>query len=327
MKLSRIPALSSLLLLAACGGNSSDSNGGSDTPPAASTAITAANAVTVARLSYAAALAAAGIGDLSSNAGLVASAPGGVSKIDGSFATAGTAGGGRASVPIPPTVENCDPSGTTTISGEIADPFTPTLTPDDYFDVSFDMCNDGFSVTDGDLHYRVSAFSGDFLAGSYDLTMAATLHLFQVATAADVLTSNGDATVRLDTLQAPFVTVEVSGAALTTDRNASSETLSGFASTQTVDGGLSPAPYTLESSGTLTSTQLGGTVQYATPVMFEGLDVDYPHSGTLLVTGAGNSSARLTAIDNVNVRIDIDADGDGTFETMLDTTWTALDGG
>lgn len=326
MQISRFIILSALFLLAACSGGNGDSNGGSGMPPAAGTNITSANAVMVSKVSYEAALSAASIGDLSSSTGLIASAPGGVSKIDGSFATAGTRGS-TAGIPIPPTVENCVPSGTMTISGDIADPFTPTLTPDDYFDVSFDMCDDGFSVTDGDLHFVVTAFSGDFFAGTYDLTMAATLSLFQVATAADVLTSSGDATVRLDTLQAPFVTVDVNGASLTTDKNASSETQTAFSSTQTVDAGLSPAPYTLVSSGTLTSTQLAGAVQYSTPTMFEGFDADYPHSGVLLVTGANNSSARLTAIDNVNVRIDIDADGDGAFESMIDTTWVALEGG
>ena len=43
--------------------------------------------------------------------------------------------------------------------------------------------------------------------------------------------------------------------------------------------------------------------------------------------GGNNSSARLTAIDNVNVRIDIDTNGDGAIDDTINTTWVELDGG
>jgi hypothetical protein len=89
--------------------------------------------------------------------------------------------------------------------------------------------------------------------------------------------------------------------------------------------GLEPFPYTQTSSGTLNSTLLSGVVSYATPVDFEGSGLDYPDVGEFLVTGS-NSSSRLTAIDNVNVRIDIDTDGNGTTDETIDTTWAALEG-
>jgi hypothetical protein len=65
-------------------------------------------------------------------------------------------------------------------------------------------------------------------------------------------------------------------------------------------------------------------VVYSTPVTFEGFDDGYPHIGELLVTG-DDSSLRLVAVDEVNVRIDIDPDGDGTVDTSIETTWSALD--
>ncbi len=145
-------------LLTACGG--SGGNGGNEGgAPAAGMKITAANAVMVTRVSYEAALAVGSLGDLSGDTGLVASGPNGASKIDGSFGTSSEAGGSTVQVPIPAQTEFCIPSGTVTISGDIADPFTPTLTPDDFFDVVFDMCDDGFSVTDGDVHFVVDAFN------------------------------------------------------------------------------------------------------------------------------------------------------------------------
>ena len=44
----------------------------------------------------------------------------------------------------------------------------------------------------------------------------------------------------------------------------------------------------------------------------------------MLITG-NDSSARVIAIDNVNVRIEVDANGDGTVDATIDTTWAELD--
>jgi len=174
-------------------------------------------------------------------------------------------------------------------------------------------------VTDGRLDYVIDAFNGDFLGGFYDLTMTLTLGNFQVATAADVLTSNGDVTVTLNTVNAPAVSASVSGNSLTVDANASSETQTNFSSALTLDAGISPSPYTMTASGTLNSTQLSGAVNYSTPTLLQGFDNDYPSSGQFLVTG-DNSSVRLTA-EGVTVLIEIDADGDGIYEEMINTTW------
>jgi hypothetical protein len=64
-------------------------------------------------------------------------------------------------------------------------------------------------------------------------------------------------------------------------------------------------------------------VSYSTPVTFEGFDLDYPGTGEFLVEG-DNSSARLIAIDNVNVRIEVDTDGNGTVDETINTTWAEL---
>ena len=324
MKNSLILTLTTLFPLSACGGSDSrDENTNGGASPPADMDITTGNAMLVAKVSYESALAAGSLGDLSTDTGLIASGPNGVSKIDGSFGTSSETGGSTMQVPIPAQTEFCIPSGTVTVSGDIADPFTPTLTKNDFFDVVFDMCNDGFSTTDGDLHFVVDAFTGDFLGGVYDLTMIATLTAFQVATDADVLTSNGDATVRLNTLLTPAISVDVSGSSITIDKNSSSETQTNFSSMLTANTGVIPSPYTMVSSGTPNSTQLSGIVTYSTPVMFEGFDADYPHSGEFLVSGA-SSSVRLVAVDNVNVRIEIDTNDDGTIEETINTTWAEL---
>jgi hypothetical protein len=53
---------------------------------------------------------------------------------------------------------------------------------------------------------------------------------------------------------------------------------------------------------------------------------DHPSSGEFVVTGANNSSARLTALSATTFQIDVDADGDGTYETTVGTfTWGTLE--
>ena len=332
MKSSLLLALSAISLLAACdGGNgiteAKDGNGGGPGPGAGGTEtveITAANAVLVTKVSYQAAVSAGQLGGFSGDTGLLASDQGGLSKIGGGLAIATKIGSTSANAPIPELIEQCPSGGTITTNGDIANQQSLTLTPGDTFDILYEMCNDGFSIIDGSLFYEVDAFSGELLTGLYSLTMTATFTNFQVAADQDDLVSNGDVTVRIDTLQFPNIEAEVSGNSLTVDGNVSAIVMTNFSSLHAQNGGTDPSPYTQTSFGTLNSTLLSGVIRYSTPVEFEGLDADYPSIGEFLVTGL-NSSARLTAIDNVNVRVDIDMDGNGTIDESVDTSWAELE--
>ena len=186
------------------------------------------------------------------------------------------------------------------------------------------MCDEGTGeVVDGLVGFTVGEFTGDLLTGAYMLSMDAVVTNLQVLTGTDTLTSNGDATVTLDTMVAQFIAAGTSGTSMTTDSNTSSETISNFQSHQSVDGNQQNLPYTMSASGTLNTTQLEGIVSYSTPLEFSGEGTDYPSEGVLLVQGA-NSSARLTAMDNVNVMIELDVNGDGETDQTINTTWDAL---
>ena len=311
----------SLFLLCAC---ESGGNGKAGVAPTPDMDITGANALAIVKASYAAAVSSGESGDFSIDSGLIAAGPGGVSKIDGSFFASNKAGASAAQVPIPPQSDPCAVSGSVTVSGDIEDPITPTLTPDDFFDVDFDMCDEGIGeVTDGGLHFVVDAFAGDFLNGLFDLTMTLTLNSLQVTTAADAITSTGDATVRLNTLDAPAVTVEIVGDSLTIDGNSSSESLWDYAIAESLDAGIFPSPFTMTASGTLDSSDLGGVVQYSTTITFEGFNLEYPNVGTFVVIGV-NGSATLIVEDDVNVRIEVDTDADDIVDITIITTWAEL---
>lgn len=329
MKGSSILTIGAVVLLAACSdGNgisedkSGNNNGGGGAGGA--TSITSANALVVTRITYESALTAGVAAEFSGATGIVSVRPSVISKIDGSFATAITTRTASGNVPIPPTVEGCLEGGTTTLSGEIADPITPAFTQGDYFDIVYANCNDGFSTVNGSLYYVVDAFSGDLLSGQYDLTMTATFTDFQIATAADTIVSNGDVTVRLNSLQFPFVTASTSGDSLTVDANQSSHSLTNFAGFFTQDVDAAPSPFNQGSLGTIDSTDLPGIIDYSTPVEFVGFVGEYPSEGEFLVV-AENSSVRLIALDNVNIQLEVDTDGNGTVDEVINSTWAELE--
>ena len=52
-----------------------------------------------------------------------------------------------------------------------------------------------------------------------------------------------------------------------------------------------------------------------------------PYSGVLQVTAADNSSMRMVAIDEFNLRIDLDFEGDSVIDESISTTWAELGSG
>jgi len=58
-----------------------------------------------------------------------------------------------------------------------------------------------------------------------------------------------------------------------------------------------------------------GYVAISTPTPFRVYDSDlWPRNGVMVVTGTGNTKARLTAISNTQCQIDADLNGDGDYE-------------
>jgi len=319
-----IPAvLATLLVLAACGG-SGGGQAGPTPDPVAFLAITAANAPAATKASYQAALASTDAARLIGTTGLTSTSGDGPSKPGAGVELTSTLMKVLQKIPVGPETSMCAVTGSITISGTIENPLT--LTEGDEFLIVAKNCNDGLGETiDGQMSFTVGEFDGDLLGGSYRLTMRIELTDFQVKTVDDVIMSRGDATVTLDTMTPLIVSASISGDALTVDSNARSETLSIYSTVQTLDTGDLPSSFTLVSSGTLDTTELDGAIRFSTPVMFEGVEGEYPSSGELLITG-DNSSARLIAENNVDVRIEINLDSDPEPEETIVTTWAELIG-
>ena len=322
MNPARLSVLCTSVLIAACG-SGGDQFGG--TRPSTTTfAITPANATTATRVSWEAALASGDFGNLGSGAVVSTSSPGDFSKPGLATSLAGKLINPVQMDPLGPNVRSCFSSGIVTTTGDVADVTLETLRAGDTIREVYESCDDGFGeVIDGTIDLTVGEFTGDFESGLFMLSLDVVLTDLQVVTGTDTVVNNGDTTVTLDSMQSPFVRAGASGTSMTVDSNASSETLSSYTSRQTIDAGVQTLPFTLAAAGTLDSTQLAGVVQYSTPVTFAGEGFDFPSSGTLLVEGE-NSSARLTAVDNINVTIEIDVNGDGVVDDTINTTWVAL---
>lgn len=324
MKSSPVSLIALSLLVSGCGGGGGSTFNGAP-PVGTSFPINGANGVAVTQLSWEAAVASGGLTDLGGAAGLSGNAPNGSAIAERATRGEGLLHNVISMVPFGPDVYPCEGgSGTVTLSGDLADPFT--FSPGDTFLIQYDLCDEGFGeVIDGTVRLTVSDFAGDIFLGTYLLGMDANVDALSVATASDTIVGNGDAAITLDTIETPYIEASVSGQVMTQDSLSSSETLRNYSSVQTFDGNLSPAVYTMDASGTLESSQLPGNVTYSTPTTFVGNEGEYPNTGVLLVRGE-SSSARLVAVDATNVRIEIDNNGDGATDEIIELTWAELEG-
>lgn len=334
MKRATFSTLIPLIILAGCGSSDGGITGPGDNnpppPPPAGFAITPANGLQVSQIAYQSVVTSGEIAGLAGSTGIAASPGGGLAKPGVQQQFAGTLAGILQKVPVGPTVVDCLSGGTVTVTMNVTDLnllLGGLLSVGDTILTEYAMCNEGIGeIIDGTIDSEVRAFDGNILVGAYDMTMMMTVTNFQVRTGTDVVTGNGDATATLNSLAAPYVEASVSGTSMTTDTNSSSNTLSFYSTDQILDATVSPAPYTMDSSGTLDSSELTGAFTYSTMVTFEGFDTDYPNAGVLLVT-SDTGSATLTAEANgVDVTIRIYASNDGTGDPVdtIMTTWAEL---
>jgi len=333
MKRASISTLIPLFIIAACSGGDSSSNDASDNPAPTGFAITTGNGLQVVQVAYGSVVTSGDMAGLTGSAGLTAGGAGGLSKPRMDAQIGGVLGRIMQKIQLAPVETICGSGpGKVTVTFDVVDPLvlpSGAFSAGDTILVEYVNCDEGFGeVIDGTIDIVVDAFTGNIFDSAYDVTMTAELMNFQVTTSADTLTSNGDATASLNTLVPSFASASVSGNLMTTDTNRSSEVLTAYTSSQTVNAGLDPAPYTMNASGTLDSSQLTGTITYLTEKTFEGFDVNYPNKGELLVSAESGSARLVAQINGLDVHIEIysNSTGTGTPDQTIMTTWAELSG-
>lgn len=313
-----------LLMAAGCSSDSSpffpEDNQGQLQGPTAGLPITASNAPLAAGLAYLSAVRSSQSSSFAATVG--AGLGGGVSKPSGPSLGLGKIPSLVLQAPFGPVVLNCD-TGFVSLSGDIADP--TGLSAGDTVRMDFDACYDTVSTVTGLVDATIDEFTPvDGLPDNFVLVMLMTLTNVQITVDNNAETSNGDVGVLIDTTGAPgTLSEEVAGNSMRFDVSNRSETLTNYATnaTFTFDGEV--YQYTVNTTGTVSSTAIEAPVTYTTPVALQGVEGDFPTSGELLVSG-DNSSVRVVAINNVNIRLDVDNNGDGEIDISIETTWFDL---
>lgn len=243
-------------------------------------------------------------------------------------------------VVIPPTKENCSVSGTVTLSGEIADMTLTTLTPGDTLNAVFNKCDDGDGlVLNGTMALVVVSSTGtidlDPNSGSlfippYNYTFDATLTNLAIkeTVSGSTFTANGDVTLQEDSNDGVFINSGLSGTSLKVKTPDTTDTLTNYQILSTLDQGN--LAYTMDGKGTLSSTQLGGIVDFLTTTPFTGVGTGYPDTGgqmditgATVVGGTGPSNVTVFAVNSTCVRLLVDPNGDGVTSDIV-TTWESL---
>jgi hypothetical protein len=246
-------------------------------------------------------------------------------------------------VVIPATQEPCLVSGSVTISGEIANPDLTSLSPGDTLTAVFKNCNDGDGlVLNGTMALVVVSSTGtidldpnsnNLFIPPYDFTFDVTLTTFSIreTVSGSTATVNGAMTLRENSIDGVVINSEVSGTSLKVTTPATTDTLTDYHILSTVDQG-NLNTYSTDSNGTLSSTQLGGIVDFQTTIPYMGVGTDFPDTGQMDITGAavaggiGPSNVTVVAVNSQCVRLLVDPNGNGVTSDIV-TTWESLASG
>jgi hypothetical protein len=316
-----------LLILAGCGGG-----GGGETAAAPTELVdlTSANAKTVAGAAVVSSMEGGDLGAYAMSAGPTAGVT--ATKSTQIYSKVGEiqseqidslvkqSQAGYMQAAVGPVTSQCEVGGSVTISGDVSG--EQTLSSGDNITIEFADCDDGVSVVDGTFSMTITSFSGDLASGMFSLGVSLELTAFAVTEGEETVTANGDVTMALDALSSPVVSMTVSSSSLAVSEGGASHELTDYSSTRTVD--TVTGEYSIEASGTVTSSAFDGAASFDVIEPFTGTGAAYPGSGELLIEGAGGATLRVIALDTTFVRIELDSDGDGTADEIIDSTWDEL---
>lgn len=221
----------------------------------------------------------------------------------------------------------CNVSGTATVSGFKAT--TNTYSSGDSLDAAFDACTRGGERLDGSMGLSIASFD-ETPDGAFVVSATVVESSLQRVFGGSCFAGIGTFDTNYDFMFTTAGLVQANSA--TTDFNVwaggRSQQLSGASVSARITVGQQPVVVTRESLGVMSGTDVGGSFGYQSLVPDEFIsDTDAatgPYTGELLVTAADNSSMRMVALDELNVRLDLDFNGDGVVDQSIPTTYATL---
>lgn len=216
----------------------------------------------------------------------------------------------------------CSLGGDITITATIADD-SGQLTEGDAVSVVFDGCTEAQGTLDGAVDLTVTTVTGALDNPPFSAGLDVNIDAVSLTQEDSVLSAGGTLAATISAQSTSDRDLLLTGTELSTVVDGETVVLSDFSIEETDN--LDTGAYTLDMSGTIDS-ETDGTFDFDTTTIFAGVGGAFPDSGVMVITGADDTSATLTALDNVNVRVDLDTDGDGSPDESSDTTWDALTG-
>lgn len=201
-----------------------------------------------------------------------------------------------------------------------------TLDPRDTLHLRWDRCTTQDTTTTGIV--RVEVNEATPIAGGREFRLTVTITNLTIERAgAPTATVNFIAQVHY-TRTATRDDTEIANAVFTTgqvigDPGSSTSRVNFYMDTAT-------QTYQYSVDGVVSSTALGGEVEFATPTPFTGVIGEYPSAGRMTVTGNAASGARLSeegvaAADVAAVLVAVDSNGDGVAEvTEAQHAWASV---
>lgn len=188
----------------------------------------------------------------------------------------------------------------------------------DLLRLTFVNCVEEGVTSNGVLAWKLTSFS----EGSTGALVTFDNYSFNDGT--DTIEADGGFDLTVNENPGVSEVYQIAGESLVSTLNGDSHTITAFTGTGASDFAAGTVTYTF--TGRVSDTSNNVSVDATTGIPFVAkMTDDYPGSGTLLSTGAGNSKALLEALSSTLVRISVDPEGDGSFTAPVESTWSALE--
>jgi hypothetical protein len=225
----------------------------------------------------------------------------------------------------PTEIVACD-VGDITITWDDVDA-SSTVSTGDAFDSVFNGCVTDASATtiDGTVSLTNLIITGDPIneIAPWALSMTVSLTDLAITNSGGTETVNGDLDVDTSSDDNIIATGAINSTLATNQHSSGvNEELTDYMIEQTTD--INALTSSIDTSGTFTSTVLGGSVTFETLQSFVAVADANPSAGEMLI-GDSTSSVLVTVIDNVNIQLEIDLDLDGVIDRTIVVGWTDLD--
>lgn len=201
----------------------------------------------------------------------------------------------------------------------------------DSFTLALSNCREADGTLNGSLGFSFDSLTGSYGTMPYGATATMSFGNLSVTGSQFTASINGSLTVGFtrsstyaftESVSTPSLTVAGTYGGVTRTRSLTNYAASAAGTADATYGHVT----TYSVGGTLASTGLGSQViSFSTPTAFVTRGSDYyPSTGVLLISGASNSSVRVTALSNTQCGIALDANGDGTYEGSSTVNWNTL---